>query len=119
MCQLIDPFNDDLKRKRLHLINQKVLFHKNIVRVHSCIVAMAQFNELGYESLPDPPFSPDLAPSDFLIPKTNKWFGGTKFDSNDEIIAPTSACFANLKKPYYLEGHKILEKCWTICMHAA
>lgn len=31
-------------------------------RVHTGIVAMAEFHELRYKSLPHPPYSPDLAP---------------------------------------------------------
>ncbi|QQP31396.1 Mariner transposase, partial [Caligus rogercresseyi] len=53
---------------------QKVLFHQDNARVHTCVVSMAKFYELRYELLPHPPYSSDLAPSDyFLFPNLKKW----------------------------------------------
>ena len=37
-----------------------------------------------YEILPHPPYSPDLAPSDyFLFPNMKTWLGGKRFSSNE------------------------------------
>ena len=67
-----------------------------------------------YELLPHPPYSSDLAPSDyFLFPNLNKWLGGKRFYSNDEIISQTNTYFDDLEKSYYLERIQKLEKRWT------
>ena len=51
-----------------------VLFHQGNARVHTCAVSIAKHYELGYELVPHPAYSPDLAPSDyFLIPNLKKW----------------------------------------------
>ena len=69
-ANLLDRFNEDLKRKRPHMAKKKVL-------VHTCAVSMAKLYELGYELVPHPPYSPDLALSDyFLFPNLKKWLGG-------------------------------------------
>lgn len=66
---------------------------------YTCAVAMAKIHEFGYELLPHPPYSPDLAPSDyFLFPNLKKWLGGKRFDSNDEVISQTRAYFEDLDK---------------------
>lgn len=116
-AQLLDRFDDALKRKRPHLIKKKVLFHHDNAPAHSSHVATAKLVELGYELLPHPPYSPDLAPCDFfLFPNMKKWLGGKRFTSNEEVIAETEAYFAELDKLYYLEGLKKLEYRWTKCV---
>ena len=74
---LLDQFSEDLKKKRRHLAKIKVIFHHDNARVHTYLVSMTKFHELRYELLPHPPYSPDLAPSDFfLFPNLKKWLGG-------------------------------------------
>ncbi|QQP58373.1 Putative mariner transposase [Caligus rogercresseyi] len=114
---LLDQFNEDLKKKRPHLAKKKVIFHQDNARVHTCVVSMAKFYELRYELLPHPPYSPDLAPSDyFLFPNLKKWPAGKRFYSNNEIISQTNKYFEDLEKSYFLEGIKKLEKRWTKCI---
>ena len=65
---------------------------------------MSKFHELRYELLLHPPYSPDLAPSNyFLFPNLKKWLGGKRFYSNDEIISQTNTYFEDLDKSYFLE----------------
>ncbi|EGI63726.1 Histone-lysine N-methyltransferase SETMAR, partial [Acromyrmex echinatior] len=72
--------------------------------------------ELGYELLPNPPYSPDLVPCDFfLFPNLKKSLAGQKFQSNEEVIAATEA-FADLEKTYFLDGLKKLEHRWVKCI---
>ncbi|EGI60951.1 Histone-lysine N-methyltransferase SETMAR, partial [Acromyrmex echinatior] len=73
--------------------------------------------ELGYELLPHPPYSPDLAPCDFfLFPNLKKSLAGQKFQSNEEVIAATEVYFADLEKTYFLDGLKKLEHRWVKCI---
>ena len=46
---------------------QKVLSHQGNARVQTCLVSMVKFHELGCELLPHPLYSPDLAPSDYVL----------------------------------------------------
>lgn len=115
--ELLDRFDTVLKQKRPHLKKKKVLFHQDNARVHTCAVTMAKFYQLGYELLQHPPYSPDLAPSDyFLFPNLKKWLGGKRFGSNEEVITETNAYFEGLDGSYYLEGIKKLETRWTKCI---
>ena len=58
---------------------------------------MAKFQELRYELLPHPPYSTDLAPSDyFLFPNLKKWLSGKRFYSNYEIISQTNTYFREI-----------------------
>jgi histone-lysine N-methyltransferase SETMAR len=43
-------------------------------------------NSWGWEILPQPPYRPDLAPSDFhLFPKMKKHVRGQRFHSNEDV----------------------------------
>ena len=116
-CALLDKFDAALKEKRPRLQRKKILFHHDNAPAHSCRLATVKLDELRYELLPHPPYSPDLAPCDFfLFPNLKKWLGGRRFTSNEEVIAETNAYFAEFDKSYYLEGLKKLENRWARCI---
>ena len=65
---------------------------------HKSTVAMTNY-ELGYELIPHPPYSPDLAPCDFfLFPNLKTWLGGKKFSSNEEAV---NEYFADFETAYF------------------
>ena len=114
---LLDQLNDKIKEKRQYLKKKKVLFLQDNAPVHTSTIAMAKFHELRYELLPHPPYSPDLAPSDFfLFPNLKKWLAGKRFKSNDEVINETNSYFEEFDKSYYLDGIKNLEYRLTKCI---
>jgi [histone H3]-lysine36 N-dimethyltransferase SETMAR len=72
---------------------------------------------LSYELLLHPPFTPDVAPSDFfLFPKLKKSLAGKRFGPNKEVIVATEAYFADLGKTFFLEGLKKFEHRWAKCI---
>ncbi|EFN78485.1 Histone-lysine N-methyltransferase SETMAR, partial [Harpegnathos saltator] len=80
-------------------------------------LATVKLVELGYELLPHPPYSPDLAPCDFfLFPNLKKSLAGQKFEPNEEVIAATETYFADLEKTYFSGGLKKLEHRWVKCI---
>lgn len=64
---LLDRFDVELHRKRPGLARKKALFHQDNAPAHRSAVAMAKLHELGYELVEHPPYSPDLAASDFFL----------------------------------------------------
>ena len=53
-----------------------VLYHQDSARAHKSGVAMAAVHDCGFELVDHPPYSPDLAPSDyFLFPNMKKTLG--------------------------------------------
>ena len=72
--------------------------------------------ECGFEVLPHPPYSPDMAPSDFyLFPKLKSNLRGTQFGSNEGIIAAVNEYLEDQEKDFYLEGLEV-EQRWTKCI---
>ncbi|CAK9806460.1 Histone-lysine N-methyltransferase SETMAR [Anthophora plagiata] len=74
---------------------------------------MAKFNELKYELLKHPAYSPDLAPSDYyLFSNLNKFLAGKRFTSNDETVATVDRYFADLPESHFNNGIELLGKRW-------
>ncbi|GFW58358.1 mariner Mos1 transposase [Trichonephila clavipes] len=64
-CHQLDKLNDALQQKRSELINRKgVVFHQDNARTHTSLVTRQQLLQLEWDTMPHPPYSPDLASSD-------------------------------------------------------
>jgi len=80
-------------------------------------LAMGKLRDLHYELLVHPPYSPDLASSDFyLFPKLKLFFACQRFSSNQEAIAAVEGYFADLTKNHYRDGIMALEHRWNKCI---
>lgn len=66
---------------------------------------MTKLNKLGYESLLHPPYSLNLAPSNYcLLINLKTWLSGRRFSSNVKIISQTNVHFEELNKYFCLGG---------------
>ena len=54
---------------------------------------MVKLNELSFELLPQPPYSPDLAPSRLVTADLKKMLQGKRIGSNEEVISNTVVDF--------------------------
>jgi len=78
---------------------------------------MGKLSDLHYELLEHPPYSPDLAPSNFyLFPKLKLFLAGQRFSSNQEAIAAVEGYFADLMKNHYRDRIMALELRWIKCI---
>lgn len=60
-------YMEEIAKKRSHMRNTKLLFHQENVSCHKSVATIAKLQELHFELLPHPPFSPDLASRDFYL----------------------------------------------------
>ncbi|GFW99112.1 histone-lysine N-methyltransferase SETMAR [Trichonephila clavipes] len=67
-CQPLDRLKLVIDQKRPELANRRgVAFHQDNARPHTSVVTRQKLWELGWEVLRHPPYSPDLAPSDYHL----------------------------------------------------
>ena len=71
----------------------------------------------GYKLIPNPAYSPDLAPSDFfLFPNLKKDIRGLHFRSDEEVVTAAEE-WANGKDPdFFSSGLMALEHRWSKCI---
>ena len=62
--------------------------------LHTSLVAMAAVHDCGFELFDHPPYSPDLAPSDYvLFPNMIKHLAGKQYRTDDEVISAVEDFF--------------------------
>lgn len=114
---LLDQLDRNIREQRPAMAKKKVIFHQDNAPCHKSVIAMGKLHDLKYEILEHPPYSPDLAPSDYyLFPNLKKFLGGKRFASNEDAIAAVDAYFADLPENYFKEGIAKLEGRWTKCV---
>jgi len=97
---LLTRLDEKIREKKPGLQKKKIIFHQDNVPAHKSVLAMGKLRDLHYELLEHPPYSPDLAPSDFcLFPKLKLFLAGQRFSFlNQEAIAAVEGYFADLMK---------------------
>lgn len=113
----IRRLREAIKEKRRGKLRVGVLFHQDNAPAHKAAVAMAAIQETGFELLEHPPYSPDLAPSDFyLFPRLKEHLRGKKFDDDSEVMTAVEAFLEGQDKEFFSKGIMGLQKRWTKCI---
>ena len=95
----------ELARKRQGKLTCCVLLLQDNAHAHTSQVAMTAATECGFEILPLPPYSPDLAPSDFyLFPKLKSHLRGAQYGSNKDVIEAVNEYLGTRKIPSISKG---------------
>jgi len=103
--------------RKIWFAKERIIFHQDNAPTHKSVLAMGKLRDLHYELLEHPPYSPDLAPSDFcLFPKLKLFLAGQRFSSNQEAIAAVEGYFADLTKNHYRDRIMVLEHRWNKCI---
>lgn len=116
-CTLIRRLREEIKIKRPGMLSKKVLYHQDNARVHTAAKSLATIHDCGFELLPHPPYSPDLAPSDFhMFPNLKKHLGGQRFSTNEEVQSAVTDFFGALEETFFNTGIMALEARWKKCV---
>jgi histone-lysine N-methyltransferase SETMAR len=111
---LLTRLDEKIREKRPGLQKKNIIFHQDNAPAHESVLAMGKLRDLHYELLEHPPYSSDLAPSDFyLFPKLKLFLAGQRFSSNQEETAAVEGYFADLMKNHYRDGLMALEHRWN------
>ena len=101
---LLDQLRTAIREKNLDKLSKGVLLQHDNARVHTCKVAMDAVERNGYELIPHPAYSPDLAACDFFLsPNLKKNICGCHFRSDDEV-ATAGEKWVNGKNPDFLSS---------------
>ena len=116
-AKLLDQLRTSIREKRRGKLSKGVLLQQDNARVHTCKVVMDAVERNGYELIPHPAYSPDLAPSDFLLfPNLKKDIRGLHFRSDEEVVTAVEE-WVNGKDPdFFSSGLMALEHHWSKCI---
>jgi len=113
-CTQLDRLNENLKRNRLSLANRKgvALRHDN-ARWHNARLTQTKINELGWEVLPHPPYSPDVAPSDYrLFWSLQNFLVGKEFADEEDVNRAITSFIASKPPSFFRDGIEKLVTKW-------
>ena len=116
-ANLLDQLRTAIREKRRGKLSKGVLLQQNNARVPTCKVAMDAVVRNGYELIPHPAYSPDLAPSDFfLFPNLKKDIRGRHLRSDEEVVTAVEE-WVNGKDPgFFSSGLMAFEHYWSKCI---
>ena len=116
-ANLLDQLKTAIRDKRRGKLSKGILLQQDNARVHTCKIAMVAVERNGYDLLPHPAYSPDLAPSDFfLFPNLKKDIRGHHFRSDEAVVTAVEE-FVNGKDPDFFSSELMaLEHRWSKCI---
>ena len=117
-ANLLDQLRTAIREKRRGKLSKGVLLPQDNARVHTCKVAMDAVERNGYELIPHPTYSPDLAPSDFflLFPNLRKDIRGLYFRSDEEVVTAVEEWINGKDPDFFSSGLMALEHRWSKCI---
>lgn len=91
----------------------KIFFQHDNARPHTAKITSNYLLELGWEVVPHPPYSPDLAPSDYhLFRSLQNHLAAKQFDDLESLKRDILHFFESKPLSFYSEGIHALPKRW-------
>lgn len=104
-CSQLDELKRAIDRKRPELVNRKgIVFQHDNARPHTSLETRRKLIELGWDVLVHPPYSPDLAPSDFHL------FRSLQNSLNGKNLTSLEACKNHLDQFFVDKSQKFYER---------
>ena len=116
-ADLLHRLRASIKEKRRGLLSAGVLLLHDNASSHTSRLARSAVHHCGFEELPHPPYSPDLAPSDFhLFPKLKEHLRGNRYADNEELKTAVSQYLTGLPEEFFSQGIGKLKTRYEKCI---
>ena len=91
----------------------RIFFHQDIARPHTAQLMVANINELGWTKLQQPPYSPDIAQSDYhLFRSMDHFLRGRRFTEDGQVRAALEDFFSSKPTKFYTDGIRLIREKW-------
>jgi len=117
-CKILTKLRAAICRKQPGLLTKGLLPLYENARPHSTNQTTATLRSFKWEVLQHPPYSPDLAPSDFhLFGPLKHHLSGERFPDDDAVQRAVRAWFLQQPKVFYAACFQGLVKRWDKCLN--
>ena len=113
-CDQLDKVNRKLSEKQPALVNRKgvLLLHDN-APAHTAKVTLEKLKTLSYETVPHPPYSPDLSPSDYhTFRSLANFLKGKSFKKAEEVKTAFADFVSSRDSAFFKAGMNDLRQRW-------
>ena len=95
-----------------------LLLHHDNASSHTAFHTRANLHESGVETLPQPLYSPDLAPADyFFFPRIKRVIRGRRFRDLPALQAAVTDAIRGIRPEEYRAAIQDLPRCWQKCVN--
>ncbi len=116
-CEVLKDLKEEIKLKRRGKLTRGVLLQHDNARPHTAHKTLLAIEQLGFELLPHPPYSPDLAPSDYwLFGEMAKHARGKSYSNIQHMSADLARWASEVETSWYSRGIKMLRERWERCI---
>ncbi|KFD56762.1 hypothetical protein M513_02439 [Trichuris suis] len=116
-ANLLLQLREEIKEKRRGKLSRKVLLLHDNAPAHRAKVALAAIQQCGFGQIDHPPYSPDLAPSDyFLFGNLKQHLRGTVFSDDNELKSAVQDYFNSRDKNFFFNGLMNLKSRCETCI---
>ena len=107
-----------IRSKRRGLLSTGILLQHDNVRPYTACATAATIEDMHFECLPHPSYSPDLTPSDYhILGPLKETLGGTTFRSDEEVQEAVHECLHKQPKEFFFpRGIQASVNCWKKCI---
>lgn len=121
-CDSLEELKDALIQKRRRIANQGFqnfhFLHDN-ARPHTAQLTQQKLADLGFSVVPHPPYSPDLAPSDYYLFSSMKaGLSGATYNGVEEVDAVLDRWIESKPADFFRKGIHMLPERWQRCIDA-
>lgn len=110
-CEQLDRLNIKIKELRPQI--DKVRYLHDNAPAHRAKMTSEKLASLGWEVMPHPPYSPDLAPTDYhLFRSLQNHIANMKFNDNEHLKTELETFFKEKPQSFYAHGIETLQQRW-------
>ena len=116
-CELLGELRESIKNQRRGKLRRGILLQHDNARPHTSAETLAKIRELGFTVLPHPPYSPDLAPSDYwLFGAMKRPLRGKRYDNLQQLSSAVSKWVHDTPTEFFTTGLNKLHERWLRCI---
>ena len=104
-CDTLQRLRRAIQNKRRGMLSSGIVFLHDNARPHTAAQTQDLLRKFKWEVFKHPPYSPDLAPSDFhLFTQMKLWLAGWRFMSDGELKANVNGWLSDQAAAFFDEG---------------
>ncbi|KAL4143360.1 hypothetical protein QTP88_005698 [Uroleucon formosanum] len=117
-CETLKKLRSAIKNNRRGMLSRGIVFIHDNARPRTANVTKQLLTDFAWEQFNHPPYSPDLAPSDFhFFLHMKSFMGGQNFNEDDEVKKAISAWLQSQASSFYDEGIQKLVPRYDKCLN--
>ena len=117
-ASVLNDLRDSILAKRRGKVSKGLMILHDNAPAHASRIGQQALHDLKFEQLAHPPYSPNLAPSDFhVFRKMKKDLKGNRFSSDDDVKAAVMAWLDSQPLTFWESGIECCKDRWLSCFN--